>query len=147
MTKILLILLVAMMCEAVGVVYLSRGMKQVGGVESVSVSEVVSLVKRAATNSNMWLGIVFDAAFFAGLLILMSKADVSFIWPLTSVGLVLTTLAAKLFLHEEVSVVRWMGVILIMVGSGLVTFSEKVKSKPDFHREIAKVAQVLKPSP
>ena len=144
MAKILLILLVAMMCEAVGVVYLSRGMKQVGGVQRVSVGEVISLVKRGASNGNIWLGIVFDAAFFAGLLILMSKADVSFIWPLTSVGLVLTTLAAKMFLHEEVSFVRWMGVFLIMVGSGLVTFSEKVKPKTNLRPEIVKVIQALK---
>lgn len=144
MTKILLILLVAMMCEAIGVVYLARGMKEIGGVRQMSVSEIFSVVRRGAVNRNIWIGLVFDASFFAGLLILMSKADVSFIWPLTSVGLVLTTLAAKLFLNEEVSVMRWAGVVLIMIGSGFVTFSEKAKAKPDLRHELIKIGQILK---
>jgi uncharacterized membrane protein len=61
----------------------------------------------------------------------MSQGTVSFIWPLTSLGFVLTTLAARFVLHENVSVVRWGGVLLIMLGAGLITYSEKVlESKP-----------------
>jgi len=56
---------------------------------------------------------------------------VSFIWPLTSLGFVLTTVAAKLILHEEVSLLRWSGVLCIMIGAGLITYSEKVlEQKP-----------------
>jgi len=56
---------------------------------------------------------------------------VSFVWPLTALGFVLTTIAAKCWLHEEVSLLRWGGVLLIVLGAGLITYSEKVlEAKP-----------------
>jgi len=55
---------------------------------------------------------------------LMSKADVSFVWPLTSLSFVVTTIAAKIYLHEEVSGERWAGVCLIMAGSALISWTE-----------------------
>ncbi len=57
----------------------------------------------------------------------MSMGDVSFVWPLTSLGFVLTTLAARFILKEEVPPSRWCGVLLIMLGACLIIWSEKVK--------------------
>ena len=130
MTKLLLILLIGLVFEAVGVVFLNRGLKQVGEVQKVNSAEIIRVVKSGVANPNILLGVLFEAIFFACLLVLMSKGDVSFIWPLTALGFVLTTLAAKFVLHEEVSWVRWAGVFLIMVGAALITWSEKAKAKP-----------------
>ena len=33
------------------------------------------------------------------------------------------------FLHEQVSTVRWLGVMLIMLGAGLISYSEHQKEK------------------
>jgi len=126
MTKLLTILLIGLVFEAVGVVCLNRGLKQVGEVQKISVAEVLRVIKAGVTNHNILLGVLFEAIFFGTLLVLMSKGTVSFIWPLTSLGFVLTTIAAKLFLHEDVSLLRWSGVLLIMLGAGLITYSEKV---------------------
>ncbi len=131
MTKLLTILLIGLLFEAVGVVYLNKGLKQVGDVQKISVPEVLRVIKNGVTNPNILLGVLFEAIFFGTLLVLMSKGTVSFIWPLTSLGFVLTTIAAKFVLHEEVSLLRWGGVLLIMMGAGLITFSEKVlETKP-----------------
>ena len=130
MTKLILILVVGLVFEAVGVVYLSRGLKQVGGIKQARVTEVLRVVKRGVTNRSILLGVFCEAVFFGTLLVLMSRGDVGFIWPLTALGFVLTTLAAKFVLHEEVSFIRWAGVLLIMLGAGLITYSEKMKPKP-----------------
>ena len=130
MTKLILILVIGLVFEAVGVVYLSRGLKQVGGIKQARVTEVLRVVKRGVTNRSILLGVFCEAVFFGTLLVLMSRGDVSFIWPLTALGFVLTTLAAKFVLHEEVSFIRWAGVLLIMLGAGLITYSEKMKPKP-----------------
>ncbi|MEK7674304.1 MAG: EamA family transporter [Verrucomicrobiota bacterium] len=127
MAKILTILLIALVFEAVGVVLLSRGLKQIGEAKQITASEVVSLVSRGLANANILLGVLCEAIFFAGLLVLMSKSDVSVIWPLTALGFVLTTLAARFILHEDVSMIRWAGVILIMAGAALITWSDKGK--------------------
>jgi drug/metabolite transporter (DMT)-like permease len=129
MTKLIIILVIGLFCEAIGVVVLNKGIKQIGDMRQVSVSEVVRLVKAGVTNTNILTGIFFEAIFFVTLLILMSKGDVSFIWPLTALGFVITTMAAKFYLHEEVSGLRWAGVALIMLGAGLITWSEKMKER------------------
>lgn len=125
MTKLIILLLIGLLFEAVGVVCLNRGLKQVGEVKKVSVTEVLRVVKAGVTNHYVLLGVLFEAVFFGTLLVLMSKGTVSFIWPLTSLGFVLTTIAAKFILHEEVSWLRWCGVLLIVLGAGVITYTEK----------------------
>jgi drug/metabolite transporter (DMT)-like permease len=125
MTKLIIILLIGLLFEAVGVVCLNKGLKQIGEVQKINVPEVLRVAKAGVTNHNILLGVFFEAIFFGTLLILMSKGTVSFIWPLTSLGFVLTTIAAKFILHEEVSWLRWGGVLLIMLGAGVITYTEK----------------------
>ncbi len=129
MIKYVVILLIGLVFEAVGVVYLSRGLKQLGEPAVLNLAALGSLIRNGATNPNILLGVLFEAIFFGTLLYLLSRGDVSFIWPLTSLGLVLTTLAAKFLLQEEVTFLRWFGVALIVVGSGLIAYSEKLKEQ------------------
>jgi|SRR5580698_9854086 uncharacterized membrane protein len=126
MTKLIVVLLIGLCFEAVGVVYLNQGLKRVGEVQKISIGEVLRVVKSGATNPQILIGVLFEAIFFGTLLYLMSQGTVSFIWPLTSLGFVLTTIAAKFYLHEDVSLLRWSGVLLIVLGAGLITYSEKV---------------------
>ncbi|MBM3882884.1 MAG: hypothetical protein FJ387_24705 [Verrucomicrobia bacterium] len=127
MIKFLVILFVSLIFESIGVLFLKEGLTQVGQVRKVTPAEIVRVVKTGATNGKILLGVFFEALFFAGLLILMSKSDVSFLWPMTSLSFVFATLAARIFLHEYVSGVRWSGVVLIVLGAGLITWTEHRK--------------------
>ena len=127
MIRLLTVLCFGLLMEAVGVVLLSKGIKEIGDMAQVDLGELLRLVGRGATNRNILLGVAFEAGFFGCLLFLMSRGDVSFIWPLTALSFVLTTLAAKLFLHEQVSGLRWCGVLLIILGAGVITYTEKMK--------------------
>ncbi|MFA6544913.1 MAG: hypothetical protein WCS99_10830 [Limisphaerales bacterium] len=131
MTKILAILIAGLVCEAIGVVFLSRGLKQIGEVKQVSAPEILRIVKAGVTNSSILLGVALEAAFFVALLVLLSRSDVSFIWPLTAMGFVLTTLTARFLLHEQIPPLRWAGVLLIMLGAGIITWTEKMKDRKE----------------
>ena len=130
MTKLLLILLIGLVFESTGVVLLKKGINRIGEVKQVSAAEIVRVVKAGATNSQVWLGMLFEALFFLCLLLLMSKSDISFLWPLTGLSFVFATLAAIWFLNEQVSAIRWAGVVFIMLGAGLISYSQHVKEKP-----------------
>jgi drug/metabolite transporter (DMT)-like permease len=130
MLKLLVILLLALTVEAVGVVFLSKGLKQIGEAQSITVREIARVVGLGARNPSILLGVALEAAFFGALIYLLSQKDVSLIWPLTSLGFVLTAISARLILHEEVSALRWAGVLLIVLGAGLVSYSEKAKTVP-----------------
>jgi drug/metabolite transporter (DMT)-like permease len=140
MTKLISILLVALTFEAIGVVYLSKGLKEIPKPEQFSIAGGARMIRAGLANPRLWVGVTFEAIFFAGLLVLMSKADVSFIWPLTSLGFVFTTVAAKTILREEVDGTRWAGVLLIMLGVGFISWSEKAK------RERNGVAEAISPA-
>ena len=127
MTKLLLILFVGLCFETMGVVSLSKGLKRLEGPKNYSVAEIARMVGRAVTNRQIIVGVAFEAVFFICLLVMMSRADVSFVWPLTALTFVFSTIAARFYLHEQIDGLRWAGVLLIVAGAGLITFTEKRK--------------------
>ncbi len=129
MWKLLLILLVGLFFESVGVVSLKKGITEMGEMKGFNTAEIVRMIKSGVTNKHILLGVLFEALFFGCLLLMMSRGDVSFVWPLTALSFVFTTFAAMWFLHEKVSATRWIGVVLILIGAGLVSWSEKQKEK------------------
>lgn len=130
MLKLLLILLVGLVFESTGVVLLKKGMEHIGEMHGYTAAEMFRVFKAGVTNPQIWLGVFFEALFFLCLLILMSRSDISFLWPLTALSFVFATFAAIWFLGEKVSAVRWVGVILIMIGAGFISYSQHAKEKP-----------------
>ena len=130
MIKLLSILLAGLVCESAGVVLLKKGINQIGDVNGYTAAEIFRVIKSGLTSQQIWLGIFFEALFFAGLLVLMAKSDISFLWPLTGLSFVFATFAARWFLNEHVSPVRWIGVVLIVLGAGFISYSEHAQEKP-----------------
>jgi bacterial/archaeal transporter family protein len=115
-------------CEAIGVNLLSAGLKEIGEVRSITAQNVGRLLGRGATNSKILGGLLLETTFFLLMLVLLKRHDVSLIWPLTSLGFVLTALSARFLQQEQVSLTRWAGVTLIVLGAALVSWSEKSAS-------------------
>ena len=129
MLKLLTILLIGLVFESTGIVFLKKGMDRIDKPTDITVRAVARLLKDGATSPQVLLGIFFQALFFACLLVLMSKSDISFLWPLTALSFVFTTFSALLFLGERVSAVRWVGVIFILIGAAFISYSEHSKQK------------------
>ena len=127
MVKLISILLVGLVFESAGVVLLKKGIMQVGDMHGVTTAEIVRVVKAGAGNPQILLGVFFEALFFLCLVILMSKSDISFLWPLTALSFVFATFAAIIFLGESVSWLRWIGVILIVIGAAFISYSQHIK--------------------
>ena len=51
---------------------------------------------------------------------MLSWADLSYVLPVTSIAYVMTALAGRLFLHEDISRWRWTGIGMIVLGVILV---------------------------
>src|ERR1700744_2567363 len=124
MAKIFLILILAAIIESVAVAFLRGGLKELHGAQEISVGEIARVIKEGAPNGKIVLGIALEAVFFGALLYMLSQRDVSFVWPLTSLGFIVTALAAHFILHEKVSAMRWAGVLLIALGASLTSYSE-----------------------
>jgi len=131
MAKILCVLIFGAIIESVGVAILSGGLKEINVRDgALPPRQILRVVIDGATNGKILLGVALEAVFFGMLLYLLSVRDVSFVWPLTSLGFIVTALAAHFFLNEKVSAMRWAGVLLIAVGAALTSYSEATKPVP-----------------
>jgi len=136
MIKILIILFIAFTFEAVGVITLKRGLDQIGPRYTERKATVplwkniLKLIGDWFTNRDVLIGLALETAFFILLQYLLGQRDVSFVWPLTALSFVMTTLAAQFLLHERVDVFRWCGVVLIVFGAALISYGEHNKPKP-----------------
>lgn len=137
MVKIIVILVAAFVIEALGVIEIKKGVDEIvvrykqREQKTRMFKNILKMVGNAFVNKHFMLGLFLELLFFIGLLYLLGQKDVSFIWPLTSLSFVMTTLAARFLLNENVSTVRWAGVALIMVGAALITYSEHTKKKDE----------------
>jgi drug/metabolite transporter (DMT)-like permease len=105
---------------------LSHGMKQVGNISIHHLSSVVF----AVVNPWVGLGILFLLGFFATYTNALSWADLTYVMPATALGYVLLALVARFVLHEHISPLRWIGILLITAGVGFVAGGPALTEHP-----------------
>ncbi len=95
---------------------LSRGMTSL---PPISVAHPLTLIGAVFTP---WiaLGIALLIGYFASYLTALSWADLTFVMPATALGNVFVALLAHYWLHEEISWMRWMGIVMITIGVAFV---------------------------
>jgi drug/metabolite transporter (DMT)-like permease len=110
-----------------GDVAISYGMKQVG---AISVAHWTMLF---AAIFHPWvaIGILLLLGFFACYLTALSWADLTYVLPAASLGYVLLALLSRYLLHENVTLLRWVGILLVSSGVGIVTRGPSQTSRSD----------------
>jgi len=114
----------------VGDSLLSYGMKQIGNISLTHFSELLL----AITNPWVALGILFLLGFFASYMTALSFADLTYVLPASSMGYVLLALIARFALHENISLLRWLGILLVSTGVGFVTSGPELTRRPPRQR-------------
>ena len=117
-TYVLLFLLVVL--GSVGNTILSKGMKDVGDVDISHLPALVASAARVLTSGTIWIGIAMMLGFMVCHMLVLSWADYSFVMPFTAIAYALVPLLGYLFLHEQVSMARWIGIALIVLGVVLI---------------------------
>jgi drug/metabolite transporter (DMT)-like permease len=116
-----LLIAVVVIGGSAGDVLITKGMKQVGEISTRRLLHFAGLARQVLTNRDFLLGVCCMAASFFAFLAVLSRADLSFVLPATSLSFVLATIGARLFLKERISGLRWMGTLLVCVGVALVS--------------------------
>ncbi|MFT4111444.1 EamA family transporter [Silvibacterium sp.] len=111
-----LVLAVVAVTAPLGDTLLSVGMKKVGPVDLHHLSSLI----HAIAVPQVFLGIALLIGFFASYLASLSWADLTYVLPATSIGNVIVALLAKFWRHEQISPLRWLGILLITMAVGFV---------------------------
>ena len=114
--KTFLVSLVVIASNAFGNYTLTRGMREVGSVVSISPLPYI----RAMLDPWVVAGIILLAIWLITRLSLLSWADLSYVLMVTSTSYVLSAILAKIFLNERISGIRWLGIALISAGAFVV---------------------------
>jgi uncharacterized membrane protein len=110
------ILAVVMLSASLGDSFLKRGMDQIGAVNV----HHLGLLWHALFNPYVDIGIVLLIGFFATYTTALSWADLTFVMPATAFGYVVIALMGRYWLHEQLSLSRWLGILLIVGAVGFV---------------------------
>jgi len=113
-------------CTPLGDSCLSRGMAHL---PPITLAHPASLITAVFTP---WiaLGIVLLIGYFASYLTALSWADLTFVMPAAGLGNVVLALLARFWLHDPISIQRWMGIALITVGVGFVAHGPSLTERP-----------------
>ena len=123
--KTLIVLFLAIICQTLGDVCLTKGMKSIGEVKTLNPAELLQLGFQVFTNPYIWLGIAILTIFYFLYLAALSWADLSYVLPVTAFGYTLNAALAKYFLHEHISLTRWLGTLVICFGVAIVSRTEQ----------------------
>jgi drug/metabolite transporter (DMT)-like permease len=135
------VLLIAIVAQAAGNVFLTRGMKAVaatagpasGGLMA-ALWQSLNVALQAMQSPDVWAGTLLLIVFFALYSAALSWADLSFVLPATAFGYVLNVAAGHYFLNEEVTRARWLGSLVITLGVVFVSRSgERTTPAPEAH--------------
>lgn len=123
MVRKYIVLSVLVALQVLGDVWLSRGMKQIGGSGS-NPAALVAIGLQVLTNPWIMLGVLFLIGSLLLYLAAISRLDLSYVLPMTALKYVLSAFCAWLILGESVSPIRWWGTACVSSGVLLVALSE-----------------------
>jgi drug/metabolite transporter (DMT)-like permease len=108
--------------NVVGQLSLKFGMSRMGNF-SLSLPNIVSVFSRAAVNPYIILGVFCYGMGFLVWLIVLAKAEVSYAYPMISLGYVFTAILAYQLLGEHVTVTRFVGILITCLGVFIIARS------------------------
>ena len=98
-------------------------MKRIGTVEFGTAAQAVHLLSQILQSGTVWLGICSLIIFFSADMLVLSWADYSYVQPSSAAAYLMVLLLAHFILHENVSLTRWIGVLIICVGVLVVGYT------------------------
>ena len=119
-TKTYVLLFLLVLLGSVGNTVLSKGMKDAGDLDISRLSTIATGAAHVLTSGTIWAGIALMLLFMVCHMLVLSWADYSFVMPFSAIAYALVPLLGYLFLHEQVSAARWIGIVLIFLGVVLI---------------------------
>jgi multidrug transporter EmrE-like cation transporter len=117
------LVLICVLVGAFGQVIWKQGMSSMDKINSLDDLLKFKMIFNVFTNKYIILGVVLYGAAFILWLAAMSTLDVSFMYPLLSLAYVVTAVFAVVFLGEVVTLSRWAGIALVVIGCVLIARS------------------------
>lgn len=120
MTRYLPLILTGVLLNAIAQLALKQGMREIGHFDFTPPT-LLSMSWRVGTNGYVLFGLVCYVVSVAVWLLALSRVEVSFAYPMLSVGYIVTAVAAFYLFGEALTPVRIAGIAVIIFGVFLIS--------------------------
>lgn len=122
MQKVYLLILAMGIVTLIGQFCLKGGVMKVGVIQAGSLRILIQSIIKLLSNPLILTGLSFSVVGAFIWLMILSRVDLSFVFPISGgIFYILLFLASWLILKEEITLFRWMGVIVILIGIIMIT--------------------------
>lgn len=114
------ILSISVLLAVVGQLLMKKGMMNFG---AFPLNQLLVKLFPIFFNPYVFIGLCFFGLSSIFWLVVLSRLPLSLVYPMVSVAYVLVAFASILFFKEQVGLVRWLGIIVIVFGVVLISRS------------------------
>lgn len=122
MARYLPLIVFGVMLNAAAQLTLKQGMRSIGYFD-FRLENCGRVILAVAASPYILAGMACYILSVAVWLLVLSRVEVSYAYPLLSIGYIVTAFAGWLFFGESIGVTRWTGIIVICLGVWLITRS------------------------
>ncbi len=121
MNRYLPLILAGVLLNAAAQLALKQGMRAIGRFSFSSLTALGGAGLAAAENPFVLAGLLCYVVSVVIWLLVLSRVEVSFAYPLLSIGYIVAALGGRYFFGEAMSLTRWSGIAVICFGVWLIT--------------------------
>ncbi len=116
----MILILIGVVLNTIAQILLKVGMGRIGHFH-LDTANFWPVATQIITSLPIWGGLACYGVSLAVWLVVLSRVQVSWAYPLASIGYVVTALAAHFWLGEQVTPMRMAGIAVIMIGVFMVS--------------------------
>lgn len=120
MNKYLPLILAGVLLNAFAQLALKQGMRTIGHF-AFQLENAPRIVLAVSSSPFILSGLVCYVISVLIWLLVLSRVEVSYAYPLLSFGYIVTALAGQFFFNETIGLTRWSGIVVICLGVWLIT--------------------------
>lgn len=126
--KIFFLILMTDILESIAELFFKKGAAATG-IKNVGLHNFLYFTSKIVSAPSLWLGFLFYSLNFLFWMVVLSRIDLSVASPVGSATYIIVPILAVLFLREKVTLLRWAGVFLILIGIFFISHSTRIKTK------------------
>jgi EamA-like transporter family len=115
-----------------GDLLMSKGMRGIGTPTSLRVGELAHYVFLVLISPVVWSGTLCMIGFFVCYISVLSWADYSYVQPATALTYGGVALLGKYMLGEKITLLHWMGIVVVCLGVGIIGYTSPATAEPPF---------------
>jgi len=124
--KIFFLIILTDIVESVAELFFKKGTLATG-ITNVTLCNFFVFISKMLIVLNLWFGICLYILNFFLWIIVLSKIDLSVAYPIGSTTYIIVPLLSIIFLGERVSLIRWIGIVSIIIGIYFISKSTKMR--------------------